>query len=131
MSEQQQERLKALGKALVSKGVPPFLVAANITEPEYDQVHLWKQDGWIFVRTRCVDPDDGQQLTFLYHYDETVTLQKIEMELGGRTSIHYDRKDELQRLADAAGFKHTCDMCKSVEDFIRNHAKPANGEGAQ
>lgn len=116
--EEKQAGRMALAKAMAAKGVPPFLVASNIKEPEYTSVHLWKENGCIFVRSICQDEESGE-LQFLYSYDETVTLQKIEMTVAGRTSVYYDRQQEIGQLAEAVGYHPVCEAGQTIEGRIR------------
>lgn len=88
-----------LASLLASKGVPPFLVAANITEANYREVRLWKEDGRVRVRATCVDDETQKELIFLYHYDAENVLQQIEMQVGSNRSVIWDRKEQIAMMA--------------------------------
>lgn len=100
MNLEYKAKLETLAKAMLSKGIPPFMVASNIMEPEYQTVELWKDEGRIFVRTEVYDPDDNTPMWFLYTYEADGILLRIEHGMGGRKSIFWDRGAELKRLAE-------------------------------
>jgi hypothetical protein len=91
--------VKSLGELLARKGVPPFILAANIYDPAYRSVRLWKEDGVILVETVCDDPDYDEPMVFLYRYSQDKILLRIDATVCGRTTPYFDRKDELNRLA--------------------------------
>lgn len=111
-------RLDALGKALVNKGIPPFLLASNINVPEYIEVRMWKENGCILVQTTCIDEEAGQ-LQYTYHYDETTTLQFIVETVAGRDAILYDRQRSLNHMAEGFGFTNHLSKEMTLDEFVR------------
>lgn len=94
-----QSPLKQLVKLAASKGVPPFVLASNIHDPAYRSVRLWKEDGFTFVETVCDDPEYEEPMTFLYRYDSDKVLVHIDVTFAGRTTVYYDRAEEIKQLA--------------------------------
>lgn len=100
MSIEYQELVKQLGELLANKGIPPFVLANNISESNYDEVSLYKRDGFIFVDMFCKDISTGQPLQFRYKYDNNEVLLRSEMTIGGRTSVVWDRDVEIKNLTN-------------------------------
>lgn len=89
---------RELGELLANKGVPPFVLANNISVDSYQQISLYKRDGLIFVDMVCLDPDTEQLLEFRYTYDKNEILLRKEMTVAGRTSVIWDRKTAIHDL---------------------------------
>ena len=85
-------------KILANKGIPPFLLANNISQDNFSEVSLYKRDGMIIVDMFCTDEETGQPLRFRYKYDDKEVLLRIDMTVAGRQSLVFDRQVELERL---------------------------------
>lgn len=94
------ELKKKLAHILANKGVPPFVLANNITESNYDEVSLYKRDGYIIVDMYCKDEETGQPLQFRYKYNSNEVLLKSEMIIAGRSSVMWDREEEIAKLTE-------------------------------
>lgn len=68
-------------------GIPPFLVASNISVDCYKAIRLWKEDGSIWVESICIDDETDQKMTFVYRYTLDSRLQSIEMILGSKRDM--------------------------------------------
>lgn len=90
-----------LGRLLASKGVPPFVVASNISDPSYTSVRLWKENGCVRVETTCVDDETQQEHLYTYRYDAASVLQRIEMTVAGRSCTVWDRQSDIAKLGAA------------------------------
>jgi hypothetical protein len=91
---------KMLAQVLANKGVPPFVLANNITEENYDEISLYKRDGYIIVDMYCKDVETGQSLLFRYKYNSNEVLLKSEMIIAGRSSVIWDREAEIAKLVE-------------------------------
>jgi hypothetical protein len=89
-----------LAQVLANKGVPPFVLANNITEENYDEISLYKRDGYIIVDMYCKDEETGQSLLFRYKYNSNEVLLKSEMIIAGRSSVIWDREAEIAKLVE-------------------------------
>jgi hypothetical protein len=94
-----EDPLAQLGQLLASRGVPPFLVAANIMEDNYRSVRLWKENGCILVETTCMDDETGTEQVYLYRYDKDAVLQTIEMQVCGHSDLIWNRRTEIENAA--------------------------------
>ena len=84
-----------LGELLANKGVPPFILANNISVDSYQQISLYKRDGFIIVDMVCLDPETEQLLEFRYQYDKNEVLLRKEMTVAGKTSLIWDREMDV------------------------------------
>jgi len=113
------ETIKALAKLLVHKGTPPFMLAANIAEPNYQTVRLWKDPSSICVETVCLDDETGRLMTFNYRYSLDQVLQRIEMQLGKNREVLWDRNREVAKLVrqlSPAAERHFVDLQQRIAD---------------
>jgi hypothetical protein len=89
------EKVAVVGKLLANKGIPPFLLAANIAEANYESVRLWKEDGTVRVETVCVDEETSQRQVYLYLYDAYMVLQSIQQTVGSNHAVIWNRQHEI------------------------------------
>jgi len=97
-----QEALQRIGKAMAAKGIPAWLLASNIKEPAYTEIHLVKTGDTVTATTVFTDEESGT-IRCTYHYDVNSVLQRIDMEVADRTSVYYDRAQELTEMVADAG----------------------------
>jgi hypothetical protein len=107
LSKRVKELHEQLGRLLANKGVPPFVLANNISLNNYDEVSLYKRDGLIIVDMFCRDEETNQPLQFRYKYDSNEVLLTKEMIVAGRSSTIWDREQEILEL------KEQIEICKS------------------
>ncbi len=93
-----QELKVKLAHVLANKGIPPFVLANNISEANYDEVSLYKRDQLIIVDMYCKDEETGEPLQFKYMYNQEEVLLKSEMIIAGRSSLMWDREAEIANL---------------------------------
>lgn len=93
-----QELKVKLAHVLANKGIPPFVLANNISEENYDEVSLYKRDQMIIVDMYCKDDETGEPLQFKYMYNKDEVLLKTEMIIAGRSSVMWDREAEIATL---------------------------------
>lgn len=98
MNQKAKKLQEELGRLLANKGVPPFVLANNISLKNYDEVSLYKRDGLIIVDMYCKDEDTGEPLQFRFKYDMDEVLIRKEMVIGGRSSVIWDRETEIGKL---------------------------------
>ncbi|GIO70266.1 hypothetical protein SK3146_03803 [Paenibacillus konkukensis] len=93
-----QELKVKLAHVLANKGIPPFVLANNISEANYDEISLYKRDQMIIVDMYCKDDETGEPLQFKYMYNKDEVLLKSEMIIAGRSSVMWDREAEIAIL---------------------------------
>ncbi|MEK4471790.1 hypothetical protein NSQ91_01025 [Paenibacillus sp. FSL R7-0048] len=93
-----QELKAKLAHVLANKGVPPFVLANNISEANYDEISFYKRDQMIIVDMYCKDDETGEPLQFRYIYNKDEVLLKSEMIIAGRPSEMWDREAEIANL---------------------------------
>ncbi|MCS1351162.1 hypothetical protein [Mechercharimyces sp. CAU 1602] len=89
---------KKIARLLADKGVPPFFLADNISLANYDEINLYKRDGMIIVDMYCRDLDTDVPMMFRYKYDMNEVLIRTEMTIGGRESLIWDKREEIEGL---------------------------------
>ena len=97
-SKKVKELEEQLGRLLANKDIPPFVLANNISLKNYDEVSLYKRDGFIIVDMFCRDEETNLPLQFRYKYDSNEVLLTKEMIIAGRSSVFWDREQEILKL---------------------------------
>ncbi|MCS1351662.1 hypothetical protein [Mechercharimyces sp. CAU 1602] len=89
---------KKIARLLAKKGIPLFFLADNNSLANYDGINLYKRDSMVIVDIKCKYLDANVPMMFRYKYDMNEVLIRTEMTIGGRESLIWDKREEIEEL---------------------------------